>query len=300
MDWDHPSWLKGTVYDAIWIWNPQLGNYAAYGSEAGVNNGSNIIPQGQSFFVKAKASYVNLATAAEVACHDNTAFYKNLLQVQSQLRIKASGNNYTDESVIRFKNDALDGEDEKDVAKVNGNPNAPQLSTWVDGKLFSINTLSIGNTQAEVPLHFESDLTGAVKLDFSQMESFPSTTSIRLFDKNTNQSVNIKDQPSYTFTHEPGLNAERFSIVFGQANAMEETNNQGIKLWITDGKLYINAPEHIGQDALVEIYSSTGQIIESQQIVLSTLNTHQLRSKGLVIARLIANNRVATISGIVL
>lgn len=300
IDWDNASWVKNGVYDAVWIWNPQLGNYAAYGSEAGVNNGSNIIPQGQSFFVRAKDSFVNLATDPSTPCHDNTAFYKAVSQAQNLLRIKASGNSFADESIIRFREDVLAGVDEKDVAKAYGNPMAPQLSTMVDSELLSINSLPITNTQVEVPIHFESELSGTVTLQFSQMESFPSNISIRLVDKSNNYSQNVREQPLFSFAHQPGLNAERFSIVFGEANSIEEPNNQSIKMWITDGKLHISTSKLIGQKAELALYTSIGQKLSSKHLVLNGSNIESLSTKGYIVAQLIVNNQLVTVSGIVL
>lgn len=300
IDWDNASWVKNGVYDAVWIWNPQLGNYAAYGSEAGVNNGSNIIPQGQSFFVRAKDSFVNLATDPSTPCHDNTAFYKACSQAQNLLRIKASGNSFADESIIRFRDDVLEGVDEKDVAKAYGNPMAPQLATMVDSELLSINSLPINNSQVEVPIHFESELSGTVTLQFSQMESFPSSTSIRLVDKSSNYSQNVREQPLFSFAHQPGLNAERFSIVFGEANSIEEPNNQSIKMWITDGKLHISTSKLIGQKAELALYTSIGQKLSSKHLVLNGSNIESLSTKGYIVAQLIVNNQLVTVSGIVL
>jgi len=125
IDWDATSgWVKSDFDDAIWIWNPTLGNYAAYGSEAGTNGATSEVPVGQAFFVR--TSNVNttnptLTMNNDVRVHSDQAFFKNKEQQNNVLRIKALANNYSDEIVVRFRDGATSNFDSQyDAGKMFG------------------------------------------------------------------------------------------------------------------------------------------------------------------------------------
>jgi uncharacterized repeat protein (TIGR03803 family) len=285
VDWDSPVLNKNALYDAIWIWNPQAGNYAAYGSEAGTNGGSRYIPQGQSFFVRASDTYssVSLGNAARV--HNNQSFYKDETLTTNQLRIKASGNGYSDEAIVRFTSDGLSGQDGRDVAKLTGNTEAPQLSTLADGHQLSINTLPEHAGSVSVPLNFDTEFSGQITFHFSELESFPSTLNLALLDEVAGKTINLRETPVYTFSHQAGERSDRFRLLFGEATGISNPGESQARMWMSNSEVFIHAPELSGVQARLEIYGSNGQKTEEQSLVLSELTTVKVITRGMVVAR---------------
>jgi hypothetical protein len=77
IDWDAAAgWDKTNIRNAIWIWNPILNNYAAYGADAGTNGGTRYIPAGQAFFVKSNAASPLLTMNNSVRLHNEQASTK--------------------------------------------------------------------------------------------------------------------------------------------------------------------------------------------------------------------------------
>ena len=247
IDWNALSgWTKTNLYDAIWIWNPVAKNYAAYGTEAGTNGATRYIPQGQAFFVRAEAAGASLALNNDVRIHSNQAFFKEGNDVLNLLRITANSNDCSDEVIVRFRSDASSLADDFDVAKMKGDDQAPQLSTLAGEELLSINSLPVSENQTIVTVNFETQFTGQVSFSASGLDSFASSVGIYLSDELTNQTINLRNQPVYLFSHNPENAAKRFKLVFGGTIGIEEQTNETGKLWISSNRLYVYAPELSG------------------------------------------------------
>jgi len=299
IDWDALSgWTKTNLYDAIWIWNPVAKNYAAYGTEAGTNGATRYIPQGQAFFVRAEAAGATLELNNSTRVHSSQAFFKSGNAVENMLRIAATANDGRDEAIIRFRPDANSSLDNLDVAKFFGDEEAPQLYTLADENVLSINSLPMQSDLVEVPVNFETQFTGQVTLNFEGLESFDPSLKIYLKDELTNQTINLRNQPVYTFNHNPENAASRFKLVFNGTIGIEEPANLPGNMWITGNTLYINAPNLTGQTGLVEVYNASGQKLMSKTMVLSEISTMELNFKGFVVARLTAGNEVMTVKGV--
>jgi hypothetical protein len=123
---------------------------------------------------------------------------------------------------------------------------------------------------------------------------------IYLKDELTNTTINVRNQPVYTFSHNTGNAANRFKLVFGGTIGIEEQGNLPGNLLISGNTLYINTPNLAGQTGLIEVYNASGQKLMSKTIVLSELSTLELNSKGFVVARLTAGNEVMTVKGVLM
>ncbi|MCD4696757.1 MAG: S8 family serine peptidase, partial [Bacteroidales bacterium] len=138
LDWDATSgWTKTNTDNTIYYWNPSSGsgNYSYYvgGGTApwtggtSVNDGSKFIPAMQGFIVHCNNSSggsIKIENSARV--HDAQSFYKNVNENTNFLRLKAVGNGYWDETVIRFFESATEGFDsDYDAYKLFGLDEAP-------------------------------------------------------------------------------------------------------------------------------------------------------------------------------
>jgi len=285
IDWDSPVCYKYELNDATWIWNPETGNYAAYGSQAGTNGGSRYIPQGQSFFVRATGnfSYFSMENTARV--HNSQAFYKTPAITSNQLRIKAICNNYSDEALVRFTPEGLSGLDMSDVSKLTGNGDAPQLSTLVEGEKISINTLPELSGSVTIPVNFETSFSGQITLNFSQQESFPDLVPLYFVDETNSETINLRDQASYTFNYNPGDNSERFKLLIGGTTGIDDQIKNTGNIWIAEGSVFIHSPGATGENARLEIFNPEGRKTTDRSIVLNELTVVPVTASGMAIVR---------------
>ncbi len=313
IDWDAAggSWTKTNIANATYIWNVnaavpyqegKIGNYAAYvgGTGTGTNGGSQYIPAGQAFFVKATSASPVLTMSNAIRVHNGQPFFKNGEEIPDLLRVLATGNDYNDEAVVRFTENATTSADaDFDAWKMYGTDGAPQLYTVAaDNEILAINSLPYLETAYTVPMNFEMKASQPVTFTFTNIESFDPSVTIFLKDELTNQTVNLRNQQVYTFNHNPENAANRFKLVFGGTIGVDEIATETNKMWISGSTLYITAPELNGQNSLVEVFNVSGQKLMSQTMVLSELSTMELNCKGFVVAKLTSGQKVLTTKGV--
>ncbi|HAW20692.1 MAG TPA: hypothetical protein DCX14_10960 [Flavobacteriales bacterium] len=102
IDWDDPSWIKLNIDSTVYIWNTDVNQYSSYiTGGASVNGGSNIIPMGQAFYVKANLLLPQLILE-ETAKYDTTVSFLRKEQVEDlTVRLKVVQDANTAESLLR-------------------------------------------------------------------------------------------------------------------------------------------------------------------------------------------------------
>lgn len=302
IDWNaSEGWTKTNVDNAIYIWPSGAANYATYVGGVANNGGSQYIPSGQAFFVRTNNNSPVLAMNDAVRVHNARPFYKDDEWIPDLLRITASGNSATDEAVVRFTANATQTADSDfDSWKIIGSEGSPQLYTIAQGTVkLAINSLPYLEQAYVVPMNFEMNAEKPVTLTFTNIESFDGSVTIFLKDEHTNQTINLRSQPNYEFSHNTGNDANRFKLVFGGAIGVEETGQQAEnQLWIAGNTLYIKTPQLAGQQGLLEVFDASSKLMMAKELVLSELSTENLKHQGFVIVKLTTDQEVMTIKGI--
>jgi fibronectin-binding autotransporter adhesin len=301
IDWDAAyGWTKTGIVNSFYMWPSGGSTYATWVSGTpgvGTNGGSNIIPVGQAFIVKANALSPVLSTTDGVRVHNNLAFFKAEGIIPDLLRVKAIADEMTDEAVVRFKPEATSGADAQyDAWKLNGTEEAPQLYTVTsDNEKLAINSLPYETSSYVIPLNFEMKANAPVTFTFANIESFNPSVSIYLEDKLVNQTINLRTQSVYTFSHLPENSPIRFNLIFGGTIGIDEveSGSEANKIWLAGNTLYISTPEFAGQSAALDIFNTIGQILLHKTLTLNeftTVNLDNLRYPSLVIVRLTTTN----------
>ncbi len=300
IDWNAASgWTKTNIGTSIWIYNN--GNYGVWNGSGGTFNASRYIAVGQAFFVQTTNTSPSLIMDNGVRTHSGATFLKNTELVAQQLRVNAVANGMADELLVGFgETNTNDYSPYEDAVKFYGADDAPQIYTMAGENKVTINALGNLSDDTMVPMNFETQFAGVVNLSFANMESFDPTLNICLKDELTNQTINLRNQPVYTFIHNPGNDASRFKLVFGGTIGIEEPASFSGNLWISGNTVYINAPSLAGQTGLLEVYNASCQKLLSKTIVLSKLSTLQINCKGFVVAKLTTGNEVMTVKGIII
>jgi hypothetical protein len=131
------------------------------------------------------------------------------------LNVKISGNSFTDETTIFFNPDATPAFDSKwDSNKLLNSPERPAIFTLVGTERMAYNGLPLLNQPTIVPMALYPGTSGTYTLDFSELETLPSTAMVYLEDKKTGIWTNVRAQNAYTFTSVTSDNIQRFNIHF--------------------------------------------------------------------------------------
>jgi hypothetical protein len=176
------------------------------------------------------------------------------------IRLDVEGNEYKDAIFVRFTEGASEEYDgEYDVKKIFGLEEAPQFYSIISGELLSINSLPELTEYEMVMLGFECGIAGSFTIEASEIASFEGNISIYLEDLSEDIFHNLSEESTYTFSHVPGGNINRFLLHFGEPNAVEELIQQDFKIYSHEDIVYVQNPSGIEADILV--YNVMGQEI---------------------------------------
>lgn len=217
------------------------------------------MPVGQAFIVMATGSPV--LTMNNNACvHNTQAFYKSTKA--STLKISVQSNNYYDETFVSFNSSAgPDFDPQFDGFKLWGLDEAPQLWTEKGEFRLSINQLPPPSESLIVPLDFKTDYSGEVIFGVEGIESFDPSLPIRLQDHFNGSMTDLRQNASYTFTHDPANSEKRFSLVFWYPTGIGENQANDGRAYVSDGTIFLDIPSMNGCRVSISVYDLPGHTL---------------------------------------
>lgn len=269
IDWDEVT--KNNIESAIYIWNAETCTYASYVNGVGTNfNNDGIIPAMQGFFVHATATG-NLTIPQTARVHNQTQDYlmKND-ESDSQLKIRIKNDNYSDECVIRFKNEATDlWDDTYDALKfLSGKEEVPQIFTLINQEIqASINTLPEQMDQYEIPLVCRVEVGGTYEICVSEVSTLIKEYDIVLADKMSGEHHEIVKDSCYQLTLIAG-EVEHFTLFMNRKKTnIQEKQNKNIGFNIcSDGKIEIDNISTRFMGGEIRLISLDGKTVFSKLI----------------------------------
>ncbi|MBL7931262.1 MAG: T9SS type A sorting domain-containing protein [Bacteroidia bacterium] len=215
IDWSSPNWNKTNINNAIYIWNPELQQYASWVSGVAVNGGSNLIASSQSFWVQANGFNPALSCNENVKVSNNTPFMRpSAPAVFDALKLSIAGNGYRDETLLRFGNTGTNGYDtDADARKLfSSNDQVPGIATQ-DSTLtdMSVNSLPPVTSLLHIPVKTLVGIAGNYTLQVDS-STFLAEHCIVLEDLYTGIKTNLSAHASYVFDISDTTTAARFLI----------------------------------------------------------------------------------------
>jgi len=257
IDWDATSgWTKTNMMDAFYI--EDNGGWATYVSGVGINTGSVIAP-GQGFFVFVNdggaPSNGTLIMDNNVRVHTTTTFIKDA--VANLVRLEVQGNNKTDQTVVRFLEEATVLFDGKyDAFKLEPTDGEfPQLYS-IANKDMAINSLPETDW---VQLGFKANFDGEYTISAIEINDI---ASVWLEDTFTGEFTNLTTD-SYTFNHSAINAPDRFILHFAPL-AVPENMADMINIYSNNHDVYVAVP--VNTRGTVKVYNLMGQEAASTSI----------------------------------
>jgi hypothetical protein len=248
IDWNSASgWTKTNMETAIYITDNGSAatiRTAAWNGIVGTNGGSRYVSTGQAFWVKANGAGAPVLQADEnvKVAGTQTTFFREI-QPSTLLRVTLAQGAIKDETIIHFREDASSDFDPHADARKLPNSIVNISSVLPDGKTLAINSLGTFDCNTTIPLTINNVAPGNYKLDFAQLETFPTGINILLEDNFTGASVDIRSG-SYNFqvtASKDTYGSNRFKISFSsvQLNPALSINAADVCEG-TDGLIWIN------------------------------------------------------------
>jgi len=262
IDWNASSgWTKNNINNAIYI-HVNAATWATYIGGIGVNGGSRYIAPGQGFFVSVADNgglypeSGSLVMNKEIAVHNNVTYFKD--DPSNFVRIEIAGNGYTDETVIRFHEQATTAFDQEwDAHKLFGyKVNAPQIYSQLDQK-YAINSMP---APSSVVLGVKALNDGVFTISATQVDG----VEYLFLEDLTLQKVTDLLQESYTFSYFMGAPDEQFVLHFEPVAGSDEAYQPDSRIYFNGQNIVV---EHPGVDhGDIQVFNITGQIIHQTQM----------------------------------
>jgi N-acetylneuraminic acid mutarotase len=264
IDWDYvPTW-HGSVDATVYIWSGT--QYSTWTPQSGFGAMANSdIPAQSGFFVHLStgtSATVNIPWAARV--HSSHSLYKDA--VPNLLHLGITGNNYRDDTYIRFIAGATAGFDTQyDAYKLWGISDAPQLYSIISGANLAGNALpSIeSNPEVSVGLKVGAETTYTITAD--GMESFDASVPIHLDDLKLGVSTDLRENPAYSFTAPPGDSANRFRVRFNSSAGIDQQKAVNIFIYTANEQIVLNNTGNY--EGNYYVYNTTGQLMATLQML---------------------------------
>jgi len=233
IDWDSPNWTKSNINAAIYIWNPDLQQYATYvsgvtpGTGVGTNGGSRYIASHQAFMVEASAGPV-LRAHENVKAVVSEAFIKQGTPITPDvfgLNVLAP-NGFQDQALMRIHSDGIvDFNKNLDAHKINSNnASVPNMSIAWNDENYAIKSFNTYNSDLAIPIMISPGVNGLHQLQFTNNSIFSGMSCVLLEDLYNDTILDLRTVTSYSALLEDTVTLPQFIIHFGKTARIETTN----------------------------------------------------------------------------
>ncbi len=254
-----------------------------------------IIPPIQSFWVRVNIGGGTLTLDNSMRLHDGSS---NRLKVPAKVtnnqivRLEVSNGINSDETVLYFNNNALEGFDNFDSPKMsNNNINIPEIYTMVGSEKVVINGLQKISIDRELPLGFVTLSTDNFTIRANELSNIPADIKLTLLDKLENVESDLTSGNAYTFSSSAANTVDRFSLIFHSAGSITGNNaanlNQNTFIFTNSAnRITVLYKDDLKNNPNVTVYNSTGQEVANQQITNNKSIINQPLKSGLYLVKL--------------
>jgi hypothetical protein len=277
LDWDNSGWTKTNIHNSIYFWNGT--NYSYYVSDGegqdngiGINNGTNIIPPMQGYFVKVAGDdnfdYTGtLITPESARTKISHPYYKNGENSETNIiRLLVSGMENTDETAIRFLANSSSGFDPMyDAYKLfpDSAYGVPQIYSIISGDIpSSINSLPTLYNNEQIVLGFKSFIPGQYTISSNKIK-LKDNLKLWFVDMLAKKVIRF-NQLNYTFYALPGQLEHRFKIICSKNHPHKKkdlVNSPKVEIYAVQKEIYIKSETTKAIIGDIEIINMSGKIV---------------------------------------
>jgi len=250
------------------------GEEASYVNGVGTNGATAHIAPLQGFFVRTRATGTYITIPDNAREHNAAPRFKSAEQIPL-IRLQLSSDTQTDETVVRFDQEATTGFDgfldaSKPFSHVKGHI---KIYSEAEGENYSINTMPWPSRKTSIPLTLEIHEAGTYKIRGIQYQTFTGYTVV-LTDRLKGSRISLEGKAGYSFTAAEGTISGRFAleiipegrkaiIAASEENKSEVTEDKSLKIYSAPGRICI-LPQGSGWDGnagKIRMFDITGRIV---------------------------------------
>ena len=284
------AWTRVNVSNGVAYWDETFDNYRYYADGVPVNDGSRYIPPMQGFFVKASGTGT-IGVTNETRAHTTQGFYKS--DPANTLRLMVQHGDFTDETAIRFVEDASIAYDEQfDFFKLIASDVVPQIySINSDNESMAINALPAIDENLPVNVGLKPGVNGMMALTASGLETFDSNIPVWLYDQVADLNWNLRDNPVYNFVANTEDDVNRFSIHFKSLTSVAELDQAVANIFAYNKQVYVDAGNAKGEIVVLNVL---GQELVREQLT-EQMNVISLPvSNSYVVVKVISDQGISS------
>jgi hypothetical protein len=266
IDWDASSgWTRTNIGNSIYIWNGTAEAYGVYtlgNSGSGTNGVTNIIPVMQGFWVNATAASPELTIGKATRVHSSQALMKQ--SPVNTLRLKVSGENWSDECLMVLRDDATNGIDAWDAMKwISPSENVPNLYFIVNEEKLAGNSMLNLNDIEYLQLGLTKGIEENYTISTEFLESFEDT-DFYLEDTKTGEITLLGEGIAYSFALASDDSPLRFKLwINGITGVKDQITTPKAFAYTNGNNLHIRNMEG---DYTMRMNDISGRNIMQQQI----------------------------------
>jgi hypothetical protein len=284
IDWNDPNWDKTNISNTIYMWDGSSGNYIYYNNgfpndaitdapSINYDGDARYIPPMQAFFVKATGSPVlTIPNEARVHYHKEMYKEKNKDYDYEYIKLRTELDNFSDETLIRFFDDAS--------PEVDSEYDAYKMFPWTTPVMIfslaqnpetpvAINTLPVNEIGTMIPLGFLTENAGEFTIQAADF-NFDISTEVTFIDQYENQEIIVNEDFEYTFSYNGGESRNRFFLFVAPQGTEIPKEEQSLdvyaNVWSHYNKVFINISSLELLNSKVEVYDMTGKPIIKESL----------------------------------
>lgn len=255
--------INTQIDNIIWVFDSEAGNYICRDLNGDIPP-EDALATMQAFFVYAKDSET-LTIPKTARIDENFPFLKEESVTPEALKLTVANEQGFDEMWIGFREGATAAYDaEFDGIKLMSDNCSPQLFSYIEDETrASVNVIgAYAHTVFQVGFQKDScTVSNQYTIEASNIEGFESNQEITLYDKKTEQMVNLRENPQYTFNANITDNSfpKRFEVIFGNTATPEIEQDIDVEMYVSQGNIIIST-NSIKSEAY-KVYNIMGQLI---------------------------------------
>ncbi len=262
--------VSGSGYD-YWIWNDATANYGTFnsGGTSGTNGVSQYIASGQAFFVEASTSG-NLVIANAVRTQSTQVWLKNEDSETNLVRLKITcdANTYSDEMIVDFNPAYTGGGSAKFWSFYT---QSPEIYSVKNGNNYSIDRYSAITEGQVVAISAKTGVDATYTINAANIRDFTLSDKVWLEDLKTGDKINMKQSSSYSFTGAPGDDPNRFKMIFGSPDGLEEQGSNDFTIY-TNGNSICIRDDKSNEPYTITVINMLGQVITHRMLSGNNMN----------------------------
>ena len=258
IDWDDASINRTNMDNALYIWNPDLEQYASYVGGIGINGGSRHVASSQGFWVKANAAspILQLTEASKDPMTAN--FVKQSTATASPLVINIQNAFGTDQTIINLQSNATNQFDKNfDAYKLaSTNPNRPYISSLIPTSETEYAINQVPQQKNEILIKVLANTSGVHFISLTGITNFSNSCMI-LEDLFTGNAYDLMTTSSFSAFISDTTTTARFVLRLGTPTniSSHDISCHGN----ADGAIFLE--KNASNDFEVTLKNNTGDVI---------------------------------------